>query len=265
MSRLQAQLIRLYHPRPQPGTDTAPLTPESLVDEHGRTRALVLELAAPADWPTVARAWEGVQADLQLPAPALAVNGRDGYQLWFSLAAPVDQAVARAFLDLVASRYWRDLPQATVRIRTWPATATAPAHTPAPMPSIPRHAQPVPAPQPGCAQWSAFVSRELAPVFADTPWLDIPPNPDGQADLLSTLRSIGQQELLAALALAQKPADKASEPLASEPMPATSRPTEPSTPENDPRAFLMSIMNDREVALALRIEAAKALLLARGA
>ena len=64
-------------------------------------RGLVLELARPAEWPPMARLWQGVQADLGWPAPAIVVNGVDGYQLWFSLAAPMAMRMLPAFSRMV--------------------------------------------------------------------------------------------------------------------------------------------------------------------
>ena len=56
---------------------------------EGRLRHLVLALSGPADWAPLSAVWRGVQADLDLPAPAIAVNGVDAFELWFSLADPV--------------------------------------------------------------------------------------------------------------------------------------------------------------------------------
>jgi len=99
--------------------------------------------------------------------------------------------------------------------------------------------------------WSAFVAADLAPVFVDTPWLDIPPNEEGQATLLRGLATI-------------KPAlfDEALERLAPVPSRIDAPRTleRPETADQDPRRFLLRVMNDDNVALALRIEAAKALL-----
>lgn len=71
MNPLQTELQRLYS------------APEGVV------RALVLELARPADWGLLSPVWRGLQTDLALPAPAVMVSGVDGYQLWLSLAEPV--------------------------------------------------------------------------------------------------------------------------------------------------------------------------------
>ena len=94
MNRLQSELHRLY------------LADESgLLDEQGRVRAMVLELTGPADWDVLSAVWRGVQADLELPAPAIAVSGTDGLQLWFSLEAPVPAAQAQAFLAALCAHY----------------------------------------------------------------------------------------------------------------------------------------------------------------
>ena len=71
----------------------------SLTSADGHVRALVLELARPADWRALSTVWHRVQADLGLPEPAIAVNGNDGFQLWFSLAEPVTAAEASFFLE----------------------------------------------------------------------------------------------------------------------------------------------------------------------
>jgi hypothetical protein len=230
MNRLQSELQRLY---------LLPSADSPLTSEHGEARAMVLELARPADWDVLARVWRGVQVDLQLPAPAIAVSGSDGLQLWFSLQEPVRADRAAAFLARLRSRYLAGV--APARLRTMPS-ATGPAW----------QAALVPAQQAGTENWSAFVAPDLAPVFADTPWLDIPPGVEGQADLLAKLKSI-------------KPAafDAVMQPLQPPESPATEAPpstASDSTPDIDPRRFLQQVLNDETAALALRIEAAKALL-----
>lgn len=270
MSRLQTQLHRLYHP--QPGSPIGDLAKPDLLDAEGRTRALVLTLARPADWDAVARVWQGVQVDLNLPAPAIAVNGQDGYQLWFSTAAPLAWPDARAFLTGLQARYWPDVSPARVRI--WPVSVpalTGSTLTQAPLDTS-LDSPFVPALIGDTGQWSAFVSRDLAPVFTDSPWLDIPPNPEGQADLLTPLRSIETSDLQSALALLATPATS-GDPTApststsngaqAAPQPAGTATAPPlRSPQDDPRRFLLEVMNNPTVELALRIEAAKALLCA---
>ncbi|HIV72616.1 MAG TPA: hypothetical protein H9903_16900 [Candidatus Aquabacterium excrementipullorum] len=249
MSRLQTQLHRLYHPQPA-SSSTSGLASGDLVDGQGRTRAMVLSLCRPADWDTVVRVWEGVQADLNLPAPAIAVNGKDGYQLWFSTSAPLDLPQAHAFLSALQAAYWADIPVA--RIRIWPAPASDVNEV---------HATPVPTLLDDTGQWSAFVARDLAPVFTDGPWLDIPPNPDGQADLLTPLRCITPDDLQAAMTMLSPATDRPNpDALAGiQPGHAVTPLTHAPGPQ-DPRRFLQDVMNNPTVDLALRIEAAKALL-----
>lgn len=204
MNRLQAELKRLYRHE----------------DAQGQVRAMVLSLSRPADWEALSTLWRGVQTDLALPAPAIAVSGIDGYQIWFSLLEPLSVAQARAFLDALRLRYLRGIAQERVGLLV--------------------DAPEVPALQAPSGNWSAFVAPDLAPVFADTPWLDIPPSPDGQADLLSRLASI-------------KPADfqQALERLS---------PVDAKVHPRSPKNFLLEVMNDDTIELGLRIQAAKALL-----
>jgi len=219
MNRLDSELQRLYGlPAPSAGGDL---------------RALVLELARPADWDALARVWRGVQTDLALPAPAIAVSGSDGLQLWFSLQTAVAAARGAEFLAGLCARYLADI--APARLRLAPPAAEPP---------------PVPAEQPGTGNWSAFVAPDLAPVFVDPPWLDIQPGADGQADLLARLQSIKPAAFDAALHRL-RPAERDA---------AVPRDAPPASADVDPRRFLQRVLNDESVALALRIEAAKALL-----
>lgn len=230
MTRLEAELNRLY---PAP---TA-----------GGVQTLVLELARPADWDALGPLWRGVQADLALPAPAIAVSGTDGLQLWFSLQQPVAAVRAAAFLNALCARYLPGVPPA--RLRTQPTAGGTPWQAPA-----------VPALQADGENWSAFVAPDLAPIFADTPWLDVPPSPDGQADLLARLQRIKPEALDAALrSLPTATAPSTTPASAPEPL----APPTHGTPDVDPRQFLQRVLNDETAALALRIEAAKALLLHR--
>jgi hypothetical protein len=204
-------------------------------------RALVLEVLQPTGWDALARVWQGVQAELELPAPGIAVSGTDGLQLWFSLAAPIAPERAHAFLESLRARYLADTPPARVRLRPDPAHPG-------------RHAALVPAPQPATGDWSAWVAPDLAAIFSQTPWLDVEPGDEGQSALLRALRPASLAAFDAALerlALDALPA-RAPEPAAA--------PAEGHAANDDPRRFLLRVMNDENVALALRIEAAKALL-----
>ena len=217
MNRLQAELKRLYPAPTEAGV-----------------RALVLELTGAGAWEHLARAWHGVQADLQLPAPGIAVSG-SGYQLWFSVAPAVPKEQALAFLASLRERYLADAP--AQRLRTLPAAAAAPQITATPPGE---HAE---------ERWSAFVAPDLAALFADEPWLDLPPGSDAQADLLSRLQCMAAEDLQRAVAARRAPATVAA-----------ARFDAGAASPQDPRAFLLAVMNDPAIELPLRIEAAKALL-----
>ncbi|KGM41600.1 hypothetical protein JY96_20225 [Aquabacterium sp. NJ1] len=247
MSRLQTEWRRLYLPDttvcPHTGGQTAPL-----VDEHARVRAMVLELARPADWEALSAVWRGVQLDLALPAPGIAVSGLDGYQLWFSLAEAVPAAQAFAFLEALRARYLPEV--AANRVTLLPTVdACAPSKIP--------HASHVPAQQVNAEHWSAFVAPDLAPVFADTPWLDFPPSEHGQADLLSQLDCITTAAFQHAQSLLQPAPQAATTPGTPGAQASNGAPLPPAL---DPKGFLLRVMNDEAAPLALRIEAAKALL-----
>ncbi|MFG6414590.1 hypothetical protein ACG02S_11855 [Roseateles sp. DC23W] len=212
MNRLHSELHRLY---PPPAPDGV--------------RGLLLELARPADWTALGAVWRGVQAELQLPAPGIAVSGTDGLQLWFSLQQPVTPARATDFLARLQARYLPGIAASRLRLL---AGAALPA---------------LPAQDTATGNWSAFVAPDLAPVFADTPWLDIQPGADGQADLLARLACIKPSAF-----------DAAMQALQPAPTPVAAAPGE--TADLDPRGFLQRVLNDESAPLALRIEAAKALL-----
>jgi hypothetical protein len=218
MNRLEAELQRL---------GLAPVAPDA-----GTTRALLLEILRPAGWEPVGQAWQGVQADLDLPAPAIAVNGRDGYQLWFAFPEPVATTEAQAFFDGLRARYLAGVPPERLRLGIGG----------------------LPLAQQGPERWAAFVAPDLAPIFAEEPWLDLAPSADAQAELLSRLQPIQPPAFQRAMERLRPAAPAA--PVSSEVGAATSGPSR----TDDPRRFLLQVMNDPAVDLRLRIEAAKALL-----
>ncbi len=192
---------------------------------------MVLELARPASWNSLAKVWQGVQADLELPAPAIAVSGIDGYQLWFSLAEAIPVTQALAFLESLRRRYLGDIARERIAMRG--------------------HAQheALPPVQRAPGRWSAFLAPDLATLFADEPWLDLPPGVDAQAELLSRLESTKPDDLKRAL-----------ERLGPLDTPGPFQAPAAAAHSPSPRRFLLEIMNDRSIELQLRIEAAKALL-----
>lgn len=179
--RLMAELTRLFPGAAAPG----PGGPGQGIGAVGAALPLVhwlvLGLDHRAGAEPLGRVWQGLQSELALPPPALTVDGQALLQLWLPLAEPVPAATAAAFLAAVRQRWLADLP--AQRTHTWPApeaslgaesTEAGVAGAPALPPQLV-----------GEERWSAFVSPDLLPVFADSPWLDLPPGDDAQAALLA--------------------------------------------------------------------------------
>ncbi len=242
MTRLQSELQRLYLPRSQAHVEDD-AQPSALIDPQGMVRAMVMELTRPPSWELLSKVWHGVQAELELPAPAIAVSGDEGLQLWFSLAEPITASQGQLFLESLRARFLPDIDAR--RILLMPASDASGQHPE-------RHARLVPALQQQTGNWSAFVAADLAPIFADTPWLDIAPNEEGQATLLRGLGTIKPAVFDEAL--------KRLGPTTSADLSLAPAQSVTATAEADPKRFLLRVMNDETVALALRIEAAKALM-----
>ncbi|MDR7305032.1 hypothetical protein [Rhodoferax saidenbachensis] len=237
MSRLVTEFSRLY-------LVSEPELPEQghLVGANATVKAMVLEIARPADWTDLSLVWSGAQSDWELPAAGIAVSGTDGLQLWFSVAEPVKAQDAVAFLSALQNKYLSTTPAKRIALYPSGASATTGDIT---------HAKAVPAAHAGTGNWSAFVSPDLASVFGEEPWLDLPPNPDQQADILSRLRPMKTAQFYDVLNLLGVTLNHAAS--AAEPMAPTSR-------KMGPKEFLAQVMNDPAVGLKDRIEAAKALL-----
>ena len=265
MSRLHSEFARLFLPATATAAEgsapSAP-TPADLLDAQGYTRALVLELAAPADWARLKAMWQGVQADLGLQAPAIAVSGTDGLQLWFSAPTPVPAADARRWLEALCHRYLPGLPPHRLRLypRAEPAAAAGGSAT---------HAAPVPALQADGATWSAFVAPDLVPLFEETPWLDSEPSEEGQAALLERVRVMkgGWFETGVAGEASQAAQGPAAGGCAAGNVDAGGGLAEGRglmSARQEAVAFLQRVLQDEAAPLALRVEAAKALLQAPG-
>ena len=214
-----------------------------------QVRTMVLSAKGPAAWKHLAPVWQGIQTDLCMPAPAVAVNGADSMQLWFSVAEPVDRHEAAAFLThLRASYLGKQEPQG---IWQWPSAHTDQQMTDSVL-------ELVPALQTGTQFWSAYVAPDLASIFADEPWLDVPPNPQAQADILARMGSIAVADLRRCHPLVMPPTlahDQHNNHV--QPLPVGS-----DTPDgnSEARQFLLDAMRNTNLSMALRIKAAKALL-----
>ncbi len=218
MDKLDAELRRLH------------LSPAEPPASGGQ--ALCLGFRRAADWESVAALWHAAQAELDLPAPAMSIDG-EGYRLWFSLAERVADETARRFIDGLIRRYLAELPDARLHIDF--------AASPPPAELIPDE------------RWAAFIDPGLGSMFAAEPWLDMAPNRNQQADLLAALRSIRPAELSHALDRMLAQTSPAAAPAALETLSL-------SGPFTHPRDFLLAVMNDPQAGSLARIEAAKALL-----
>lgn len=238
MNAFLSEFARLYSHNPQSVDPSSPPT-----ETDGLARCAVLELARPADWRALGAVWQGVQADLGLPAPAIAINGSDGYQLWFSWQQTLPTEEAAQFVQLLCQRYLPAI--AAQRLRCFPGTLDL-------APQAVRQVRD--------EQWSAFIAPDLAAVFADEPWLNRDPGQEAQAQLLARLESMRAQDYAKALQSLQPP------PLAQTPSaitaPVAIAPSSGNThyPTETPAAFLQAVMQDAGAPLALRVQAATALL-----
>ena len=220
-----------------------------LLSLDGQVRTLVLGFEQAADWQWVADLYQGILEDLELPAPAMAISGKNGYQVWFSLETPIPVAQGQAFLTALCHRYLAELP--TARYRLWPAAESA----------RPDHLEVVPAEHESSGKWSAFITASMGAMFREEPGLEMAPNPDRQADLLAPVVSVSAADLARAL-------DRLATPI--EPVSAEA-PAMLATVRSDgqgglgghytdPKSFLLAVMNDLGAAPELRVAAAAALL-----
>lgn len=260
MNLLGAELDRLYRVASRhgegsdsPNSEASASDPGALMGHSTSVRALVLEVGGPAEWKTIAPVWQGVQADLGFAAPAIAVNGKDAFQVWFSLTDALPAQQALRLLRGLQQRYLPEIKPA--RIRLFPSLAQTDGS-----PEW-RHATPPPSLMPDTGRWSAFLAPDLASIFSDEPWLDREPDAQAQANLLAHLNSIPPSVVEAALAqLAPPLTPLAAEIPSSAPVLALAPIPAATLQECSPRNFLLQVMNDPGVAMHLRIEAAKALL-----
>lgn len=247
MNKLIVALERLYFlPDALPAQDeiTQCLTGDGvaafqLLAEDGGVRTLQLHFARSRDWPFVASLYQGVIEELELPAPVISTSGEQGFILWLSLQQAVPLEKARNFLHGLYAKYLADIPERHVTLQ--------------PSPEMPALATLTPSMHPVTGRWSAFIDPSLGSMFTEESGLEIAPNMDRQADLLSSLNSISPLDF--ERVLRDLPKKLASTPEKSlQPVSATM------DASSSPEEFLLSIMRDELVSLKHRIKAAKALL-----
>lgn len=246
MNKLIQELQRLYLLPEQPWPSAAEPLAVDLVSPDGQVRGMVLNFARAGDWSLVESLYRALQLDLALPAPAIAISGRAGYQVWLSLAASVPVATARSFLLALRDKYLADMLPENLSL-----SPDAPLCT-------------IPAQDAVSGKWSAFIDPSMGSMFVDAPGLEMAPAMERQADMLHGLKSMTPEDLQRALALFDGVEEGAA--LGQEGTMSMSRSAPRSAGrdaarlETDPRVFLQMVMNDPAVRLELRIKAAQALL-----
>lgn len=282
MNRLIAELTRLYFLPGQEwqswqdndagqlvyvaeGVLTADVLAESLASErnlglalvspNGLVRTMVIGFENGRCWEDVAALYQGVQIDLDLPAPAISVSVVDGYQIWFSLAEAVPLAQAQAFLNALRRKYLADIPLSKLKFRPGiDGGENVRSSDLLPLMQVLKEPD---------ERWSAFIDPSMGSMFIDEPWLEMAPNLDKQGSMLAGVGSIKADDFQRAMSLMLSDplidADSGEGATCS----ATDRPVSWLGNEQhftDPKVFLSAVMNDPLIRMQDRIEAAKALL-----
>lgn len=251
-NRLQIELDRLY------GWGLVDLSgggkqagPTGYPAELANTRCMVMGIAHSAAWDAVQAVSQQVQSELLLPRPAIAVDGADGFQLWFALGEGVSRSVALEFLHMLAATCLASHQSVRVQCLLPGIEVSGVAG---------ESVQAVPCKHPVSGQWSAFIAPDLGRIFESEPWLVREPGADAQADVLSHLAVMPLAAFQSAMdALVKRSAPQALPPSDS-PVPAAPTRGAAVWPVDDPHAFLLAVMNDSTVDIHARIRAAKALL-----
>ena len=237
MDRLTTELQRLFA-LPGQGLaryDEALAAPQA----DGLRRVLCLGFLRASDWPAIQAFYEDLQSTLDLPLPALSVDGT-GYRIWFSLVEGIDEQRASEFLHGLQNRYFSTLPKQYITLEQAPQLQFPPLALA------------------DGERWQAFIDPSMGSMFSSEPWLEFPPDPERQGELLGGFRSMPLRDFSAAL---HTLGDTANAAPASAPEAKPGRPAMHLTgPYADPHSFLLAVINSPEVDLGQRIEAAKSLL-----
>lgn len=243
MDKLSKELQRLYFLPDQGAIEaSSPIV-----------RCLLISLERSGDWSSLARLYEAVQSELELPAPAVSVSSRNGFRLWFSLKEGVPVAQAEGFLQALCRKYLADVPEKYLKL--FPGSLAADGQA---VEIPPRFNESV-------EKWSAFIDPSLGSMFADEAGLDMPPNPDKQATQLAVCASIDADDFQRALATLL-PGEKRDCEMSGGRLDKAIGTADQvellpvGTSFTDPYSFLLAVMNDAAVSAVNRIEAAKALL-----
>jgi len=190
MLKLIQELMRLYLPEGAVteealqahilGQQTLPV---DVTTSGGLTRAIAIpfhripRLEEGRHWTLLCEVAHALQAELDLPAPAVSIASVDGFCLWLSLAVPLPSMQAGQFVELLRQAYFPEME---------PVIGT-PAELP---PCLNRET----------GRWSAFINPGMGASFIGEPGLEIAPPQAAQAGFLEGLESITPVQFDRALA-----------------------------------------------------------------
>lgn len=190
MLKLIQELMRLYLPEGAVteealqahilGQQTLPV---DVTTSGGLTRAIAIpfhripKLEEGRHWTLLCEVAHALQAELDLPAPAVSIASVDGFCLWLSLAVPLPSMQAGQFVELLRQAYFPEME---------PVIGT-PAELP---PCLNRET----------GRWSAFINPGMGASFIGEPGLEIAPPQAAQAGFLEGLESITPVQFDRALA-----------------------------------------------------------------
>lgn len=173
----------------------------NLVSEAGLVRALVLDFDGVAHgkgaqhWQALVQLATAMQTELGLPAPAVSVSGRKGWQLWLSLADPLPAGQCLPFLHFLRQAYLADIPKEELDLRPDTGKPTAAAQAVAKLPPCLHKAS---------GKWAAFIPADAGVQYVEAPGLDAAPSMEEQAALLAKVQSISAAAFLHALEALKK-------------------------------------------------------------
>ena len=261
MNKLESELQRLYClpgqevPRFISDTDNPSI---DLIGPSGLVRCCVVSVEKGSDWESVAALYQGVQEDLDLPAPAISVSGKEGYQVWFSLAEPVIWQKARDFMLGLCRKNLPEIKTAQLKFRPGDEGEL-------------RFVSAVPARLKTADGWSAYIDPSMGSMFVEETWLEMAPSLEKQAGLLAGLESIKLRDFQRVLTVLSLPIEMKSSVSEHSP-PILNNDSCSMQPRstvsllnigsgfNDPKQFLLAVMNDASATADQRIAAAIALL-----
>lgn len=206
MLKLIQELMRLYLPEGAVteealqahilGQQTLPV---EITTSGGLTRAIAIpfnripKLDEGRHWTLLCEVAHALQAELDLPAPAVSIGSSGGFCLWLSLAVALPSLQAGQFVELLRQAYFPEMEP----------VIGAPTELP---PCLNRDT----------GRWAAFINPGMGASFIGEPGLEIAPPQAAQAAFLEGLESIAldrfDQALDRLLARTDAPAAQANAP-----------------------------------------------------